>query len=249
MVTMSATNSLSKRTLSLSLFYHPRSGICPCAPCNDTFVVAPPPPVTSKDRSYPWVLAWLTRQAAGGRSLAGFGSTLAQHVSVSTSVGGGSSGFGAGSGLDTTGGGGGGGSTSGSTSSTGSSSSSGGGGASGGDVQFDFAPCPGRHFVSYGGRMLMVERSRAEQAMLDMNTGMPFETVKVTTLGRSRAVFESLLREAAAEAAEAERRHTVVFKSWGSEWHPFGKPRLRRPLSSVILDTGVAEGIVKVRRL
>ena len=83
------------------------------------------------------------------------------------------------------------------------------------------------------------------QAMMDLNTGMPFETVNVTTLGRSRAVFESLLAEAAKEAAEADRKHTVVYKSWGSEWHPFGKPRLRRPLGSVILDEGVAEGIVK----
>jgi mitochondrial chaperone BCS1 len=33
------------------------------------------------------------------------------------------------------------------------------------------------------------------------------------------------------------------YKSWGTEWHPFGKPRLRRPLSSVILDEGIAEEI------
>ena len=111
-------------------------------------------------------------------------------------------------------------------------------------MHFEYAPCPGRHFVGYGGRLLMVERSRAEQAMLDMNTGQPFETVKVTTVGRSRAVFEALLKEASEDAADRNRHHTVVYKSWGSEWHPFGKPRLRRPLSSVILDESVAEGIL-----
>ena len=94
---------------------------------------------------------------------------------------------------------------------------------------------------------------------MDMNTGLPFETVKLVTLGRSRSVFEKLLTEVVAvlvpfrslllrvfayltsirvfvyypstskkashEALEKERHHTVVFKSWGSEWHPFGKPR------------------------
>jgi chaperone BCS1 len=35
-----------------------------------------------------------------------------------------------------------------------------------------------------------------------------------------------------------------VYKSWGTEWQPFGKPRLRRPLSSVILEAGAAESIL-----
>jgi len=46
----------------------------------------------------------------------------------------------------------------------------GGGGGGGGmgeggasAVNFEFAPCPGRHFVTYGGRVLMVDRTRAEQ--------------------------------------------------------------------------------------
>eukprot|EP00617_Octactis_speculum_P001374 CAMPEP_0185773352 /NCGR_PEP_ID=MMETSP1174-20130828/73115_1 /TAXON_ID=35687 /ORGANISM="Dictyocha speculum, Strain CCMP1381" /LENGTH=320 /DNA_ID=CAMNT_0028460005 /DNA_START=15 /DNA_END=977 /DNA_ORIENTATION=+ len=95
----------------------------------------------------------------------------------------------------------------------------------------------------------MVERDRSEQAMLDMNTGMPFETVKLTTIGRSRGVFQELLQDACRQALARERSHTVVFKSWGTEWHPFGKPRVRRPLSSVILDDGVAEGILEDVRL
>jgi hypothetical protein len=31
--------------------------------------------------------------------------------------------------------------------------------------------------------------------------------------------------QASREALDKERHHTVVFKSWGSEWHPFDKPR------------------------
>ena len=42
-----------------------------------------------------------------------------------------------------------------------------------GEVRFEFAPCPGRHFAMYNGRFVMVERSRADQAMMDMNTVLP----------------------------------------------------------------------------
>lgn len=173
--------------------------------------------VTSKDRSYPWVLSWLTAKAArqggvagspaGGGWFSGVASTLAQHVSVSTHI----------AGNDLSGG--------------------------PDQIRFDFAPCPGRHVVVYQGYPIMVERSRSEQAMLDINTGLPFETVTLTSLGRSREVFESLLRESSADAVARERNHTIVYKSWGTEWHPFGKPRVRRPMSSVILDDGVAEHI------
>ena len=36
----------------------------------------------------------------------------------------------------------------------------------------------------------------------------------------------------------------VVYTNWGSEWRPFGQPRRKRPLESVILDEGVKERIV-----
>ena len=78
---------------------------------------------------------------------------------------------------------------------------------------------------------------------MDLTTGLPFETVKLTTFGRSRAPFEALLREASRDALDRERHHTTVYKSWGTEWQPFGRPRLRRRLGSVILAEGAAEGI------
>ncbi len=96
--------------------------------------------ITSKDRSYPWVLSLLTRQSLSSRS----GSTLAQHVSVTTVIVGDTAAI---NGLGTS-----------------SQDNSGGLAATASDsVSFDFAPCPGRHFASYGGRFLMVERSRSEQ--------------------------------------------------------------------------------------
>lgn len=38
---------------------------------------------------------------------------------------------------------------------------------------------------------------------------------------------------------------TVIYTAYGSEWRPFGHPRKRRPLSSVILDQGISNKILE----
>ena len=43
---------------------------------------------------------------------------------------------------------------------------------------------------------------------------------------------------------KAREGKTVIFTSWGPEWRPFGQPRSKRLLGSVILDEGIAENIV-----
>lgn len=45
-------------------------------------------------------------------------------------------------------------------------------------------------------------------------------------------------------ASLQEEGKTIVYTNWGSEWRPFGLPRNRRPLSSVILDRGLVESIL-----
>lgn len=37
---------------------------------------------------------------------------------------------------------------------------------------------------------------------------------------------------------------TVMYSAMGSEWRPFGHPRKRRPINSVVLDVGIAERII-----
>lgn len=37
---------------------------------------------------------------------------------------------------------------------------------------------------------------------------------------------------------------TIMYVGMGSEWRPFGHPRKRRPLSSVILDEGLSDKIL-----
>lgn len=37
---------------------------------------------------------------------------------------------------------------------------------------------------------------------------------------------------------------TVMYTAMGSEWRPFGHPRKRRPIRSVVLDQGVSDKIL-----
>lgn len=80
--------------------------------------------------------------------------------------------------------------------------------------------------------------------MVDLKKGSPWESVTLTTLSRDRAVFGELLDEARQLAIDSQEGKTVIYTCWGLEWRPFGQPRQKRPLSSVILDRGVKERIV-----
>src|SRR5262249_15832089 len=70
-------------------------------------------------------------------------------------------------------------------------------------------------------------------------------TITITTLSRDRDIFTQLLSEAQKLALAKQEGKTVIYTSYGPEWRPFGMPRKRRLLDSVILDTGVSERIVK----
>lgn len=37
---------------------------------------------------------------------------------------------------------------------------------------------------------------------------------------------------------------TVMYTAMGPDWRPFGHPRKRRPLGSVVLDKGITEKLV-----
>ena len=42
-------------------------------------------------------------------------------------------------------------------------------------------------------------------------------------------------------ASAQEEGKIIIYTNWGTEWRPFGQPRKRRPLESVILDDGVSK--------
>ncbi|KXS10852.1 hypothetical protein M427DRAFT_115431 [Gonapodya prolifera JEL478] len=111
-------------------------------------------------------------------------------------------------------------------------------------TEFGLVAGPGTHVFRFRGAWFMVERTR-ERQMLDLSNAAPWETVTLTTLSRDRKLFPQLLEEARVLALEKEEGKTVIYSSYGPDWRPFGQPRRRRPLDSVLLAEGVSERILK----
>ena len=110
-------------------------------------------------------------------------------------------------------------------------------------TNFSLVPGPGRHIFRWRGIWIQVERQR-DSKMVDLSTGSPWETVTLTTLSRDRTLFLELLAEAQNMALKMQEGKTVIYTSWGPEWRPFGQPRRRRSLDSVVLDVGIKERLV-----
>ncbi len=111
-------------------------------------------------------------------------------------------------------------------------------------TNFDFMPSPGTHFFRYGSTWIRVERTREKQ-MVDLHSGSPWESVTLTALGTKRNVYMDILAEARAMALQRQEGKTIMYTAMGAEWRQFGYPRKRRPISSVILDTGISERILE----
>lgn len=110
-------------------------------------------------------------------------------------------------------------------------------------TRFSLLPGPGNHWIKYKGAYMYVRREKSTK-MIELNTGSPYETVSLTTLYRDRHLFYDLLEEARTMALKREEGKTVVYTAWANEWRPFGLPRKKRMVESVVLDKGVAEGIL-----
>lgn len=110
-------------------------------------------------------------------------------------------------------------------------------------TKFSLVPGPGKHLIKYKGAYMLVNRERSGK-LLDMTSGTPFETVTLTTLYSDRHLFLDLLGEAKKMALKAQEGKTVLYTSWGPDWRPFGNPRKKRMLGSVILDKGIAQEIL-----
>ncbi|KNZ52384.1 mitochondrial chaperone BCS1 [Puccinia sorghi] len=89
-----------------------------------------------------------------------------------------------------------------------------------------------------------VKRER-DGKLIDLNSGTPWETLMLTTLSRDRKLLVDLLKEAKSVSMRTEEGKIVIYtSSGGAEWRPFGQPRTKRPLSSVVLDQGIKETLV-----
>jgi mitochondrial chaperone BCS1 len=87
-----------------------------------------------------------------------------------------------------------------------------------------------------------VKRERETRSM-QLMSGIPWETVTLTTLSRDRILFPELLSEARDLALRGQEGKLVIHTAWGIEWKPFGKPRRKRPLQSVVLENGIGTKI------
>lgn len=151
--------------------------------------------VPCRDRSYQWLLQWITQK----------GARKTQHLSVETSY---------------------------IQHDTGHVS-----------THYSFIPSIGTHIVYYRGNYIRVERTR-QQSTLDLQMGIPFETVELTAFGRNRQIYFNMLEEAREMALKFTEGKTLLYTAMGAEWRQFGQPRKRRPLQSVVLSENVSDKIL-----
>jgi chaperone BCS1 len=111
-------------------------------------------------------------------------------------------------------------------------------------ANFSLVPGQGKHYFQYNKAWFLVERTR-ERTMVDLTSGSPWETITITTLSKDRHLFMDMLEEAKIVALSKQIGKTIIYTAFGPEWRPFGTPRRKRPIDSVVLDTGVSESVVK----
>jgi len=103
-------------------------------------------------------------------------------------------------------------------------------------------PGYGKHVIRHGNAFIAVNREKGQTA--NMATGEPHETITLTTLYAQRHIFEDIFQEAHILAMHAQEGKTPIYTARTADWAPFGEPRRKRPLHSVVLDEGIKEKIV-----
>lgn len=76
---------------------------------------------------------------------------------------------------------------------------------------FDFIPSTGVHYIFHQGRILRVERVRAQQSLQGASVA-PFESVTLSTLGFDTRVFMDILEDARQAAILKDEGWTVIYK-------------------------------------
>lgn len=109
-------------------------------------------------------------------------------------------------------------------------------------TSFHLVPGHGRHVLRFRRAFLAVHRERVGKSF--DSAGQPFETIKFTTLYAHRHVFEDIFAEAHALSVENVEGKTVIYTLSNMQWLPLGEPRRKRPFESVVLAEGVKEGIL-----
>ncbi|KAA1066275.1 hypothetical protein PGT21_027394 [Puccinia graminis f. sp. tritici] len=77
-------------------------------------------------------------------------------------------------------------------------------------VDFALVPGPGNHFFKFQRAWFQVKRER-DGKLIDLNSGTPWETLKLTTLSRDRKLLVELLKEAKSVSMKTEEGYQGEF--------------------------------------
>ncbi|KJP88897.1 hypothetical protein AK88_01391 [Plasmodium fragile] len=111
-------------------------------------------------------------------------------------------------------------------------------------VSFSFLPSIGNHLLIYDNKFIFIERSREKTMTSDVNRSVPFENIKLSTFIWSKNIFSKILTDAKIYIEKKEEGKTLLYKTFGHEWRPFGTPKNKRPVDSVILPEHLSEHII-----
>ena len=111
------------------------------------------------------------------------------------------------------------------------------------EAHLNFQPGVGKHLFKYKNSWFQIERNRNEE-VIDFANNQPFESVTITTLSPRKHLFSHMITDAKTHAMKKEHNKTVVYMSKGPDWRPFGQPRKKRPLESVVLKEGQREDVL-----
>ncbi|SBT39328.1 mitochondrial chaperone BCS1, putative [Plasmodium ovale wallikeri] len=109
---------------------------------------------------------------------------------------------------------------------------------------FSFLPSIGNHLLIYDKTFIFIERNREKGMVGDSNKSHPFENIKLSTFVWSKHVFRQILTDAKLCIDKKEEGKTLLYKTFGHEWRPFGTPKNKRPINSVILPEHLNEYII-----
>jgi chaperone BCS1 len=173
--------------------------------------------ITRHDKSYPWVLNWMTRQYQSQISPNGNAAPYGRieslirrltpglhHLQMETGT------------MKTA------------------------GGAS--QTTFSLVPGHGRHILRFGKAFIAVNRERIGKSF--DSHGQPFETIKLTTLYAHRHIFEDIFQEAHMLSMRSIEGKTVVYTLQNMSWMPLGEPKRKRPFESVVLEEHLSDKIL-----
>ncbi|XP_055350880.1 mitochondrial chaperone BCS1-like [Paramacrobiotus metropolitanus] len=108
--------------------------------------------------------------------------------------------------------------------------------------RFQFVPSTGVHHFLFKGKWIQVQRSKSQN---EMAFGLrPLEKLILRTSGRDTGIFQEILQEALDFVETRKKGKITVYCASAGCWATLSTPLHKRPLSSVILDQGIAEKLL-----